>query len=49
MVGFAFIFVAALILGPLLVIVMLMDYLEITRSNARARRGFEVIQPTDKR
>ena len=49
MVGFAFIFVAGIVLGPMLIIVMLMDYLELSRSSARARRGFEVIQPTDKR
>jgi hypothetical protein len=44
MVGFAFIFVAVMLLMPMLLIVLVFDFFAIYfRPDLRARRGFEVI------
>jgi hypothetical protein len=43
MVAFAFVFITGIILGPMLLIVMVIDFIKISRRwNVRAR-GFEVI------
>ena len=49
MVGFAFIFLAVILLSPILLVLLIADFIMIRlRPPLHLRRGFEVIQPVEK-
>ena len=48
MVGFAFIFLAVLLLSPMLLVITWDIFARRLDPDPRVRRGFEVIQPTEK-
>jgi hypothetical protein len=49
MVGFAFIFLAVLLLSPMLLVTTWDLFARWLAPDPRVRRGFEVIHPTEKR